>query len=478
MTVDLCTLTLLIGIIAGAIFYLHGWGPSPGIRGLESRPGARGVVLVMGTGGVVLLLDLLLYHTPGYAYFTSYLLGLAYGWLGLLAASAVLHILWGLGRLRSKERPSGLARVSHLVLEALALAAPEQPATQASSASIEEPFESAGVPLDELSRVGERLKREDPSGYLDFERLRIEAAQRDLEMQRGNLERLWQEFARVRAQPEKTAAEVIAQKQQMIGALQDELAKARRFYTTEPEKLQATLAGYDRLLGQQEQVRDELQSMLVDLENHRVSRDDLVRVVLYQKLAQHTGGGNIVVGKLAIGEGQILVHHGEITSIAADAIVSSDNNYLTMSDGVARRIRDRGGEEIYLEARRLIPMKRGDVGITPAGRLTARKVFHAVVLDFDEREGPTEEVIRELVRNGMHKARELGFRRIAFPVLGAGSGGFPAAAAFRTMLEQLSREMVNGKNTVAEAILCVSGPLAEMIDVSRAIREVEEDVRE
>ncbi|MFH1144996.1 MAG: macro domain-containing protein [Candidatus Eisenbacteria bacterium] len=487
MNVDVCTLTLLVGLIAGAIFYLHGWGPSPGIRGLENRPGARGVTLVGATGGVVFLLDWFLYRTPNHAYFSSYLLGLAIGWLALLGLSAVLYILWGLGRARAGHSAysrlvlgrgegglRGISRVSHLILEALALAAPEQ----AIARPVAEPVEPAtpagnnGDAADSLFAMQERLKRENPEAYLDFERLRLEGAQRDLELQRGNLERLWQEFGRVRTQPEKAAAEVIAQKQQVIAALQEELAKTRRFYDQDSEKLQAALAEYDRLLAGHEQVRDEVQALVLELENGQPVRDDLVRIVTYQKIGHHAGSG-MKLGRLAVGEGQITIHHAELTSVRADVIVSSDNNYLTMSDGVARKIRDRGGEEIYRETRKLIPLRRGDIAITDAGELSARKIFHAVVLDFDERQGPTEEVIRELVRNAMHKARELKFQRIAFPVLGAGSGGFPAVAAFRTMLHQLAEEMLRGENAVTEAIVCLSGQFAEIVDVGRALEEIE-----
>lgn len=475
MVVDVCTLTLLIGVIAGVIFYLHGWGPTPGVRGLESRPGTRGVLLVAATGIVLLLLDVTLYRTPGFAYFTSYFLGVAGGWLGLLALSAVLHILWGIGRARSFGRIGRLARVSRLVLEGLGLAVPESPppvVVSTEPAPVVGPQPGGNGADDGLFRMQERLKREDPAAYLDFERLRLEGAQRELELHRGNLERLWQEYARVRGQPEKAAAEVIAHKHQVIAALNEELAKARRFYAAEPNKLHAALAEYDQLLADQEHVRDEIQSLLGDLQDGRAARDDLVRVVIYQKINQQTAGG-ITLGKVSVGERRIVVHHGDITALAADAIVSSDNNYLTMSDGVARRIRDRGGEEIYQETRRLIPLRRGDVGITGAGRLPVRRVFHAVVLDFDERQGPTEEVIRELVRNAMRKAKELNYHRLVFPVLGAGAGGFPAVAAFRAMLEQMSDELGRPECPIQELILCLTGQMPEMIDVPRALREIE-----
>ncbi len=479
MVVDVCTLTLLIGMIAGVIFFLNGWGPTPGVRGLETRSGARGILLVAGTGIVLLLLDALLYQTPNFSYFTSYFLGLAIGWLALLLLSALLHVLWGIGRDRTYGSAAKLARLSRLVLEALGMTAPLSsgaavherdddlshavpPAeidsfvarggnTGPSEDARRDRFEAPGKKdgdgmVDPLVRLRETLKSADPAGYLEFERMR--------------------------SLPEPAAMEVIEQKERAIRNLQEELSRARRFYASEPQRLHATLAEYDRLLASQEQARDQIRALLAGFEKGRVSRDELMRAVIQQRIDPR-GAAEEPVGQLSVGERRLVVRAGEIAALSADALVSSDNNYLTMSEGVARALRHAGGEEIYRETRAWIPLHQGDVAITTAGTLAAKRIFHAVVIDFHQRRGPSEEVIRELVRNAMHKARELGFRKIAFPVLGSGAGGFPAAAALRTMLGQLVEELKRPGGSVDEAIVCLTDVLADTVDARRMLMEIE-----
>ncbi len=77
------------------------------------------------------------------------------------------------------------------------------------------------------------------------------------------------------------------------------------------------------------------------------------------------------------------VCYGDITELVADALVSSDDNYLTMSGGVSLSLLLAGGETIQREARKQIPLKTGDVAVTSAGDLKAKFIFHAITIDYD-----------------------------------------------------------------------------------------------
>jgi O-acetyl-ADP-ribose deacetylase (regulator of RNase III) len=259
-------------------------------------------------------------------------------------------------------------------------------------------------------------------------------------------------------------------------SLREELAKARRFYSADAGRLQEALAEYDQLLANQERLHGELLTLLREAEQGHVPPDDLLRVVAYQRIAQYEDAG-LALGTLIVAQGELFVRQGAITGIVADVLVSPDDNYLTMRHGAARRIREQGGEEIYEEARKLIPLRRGDVAITGPGTLAARRIFHAVITDLDAREGPTEDGIRELARNAMNKARELGYRRIAFPLLGAGAAGFPAVAAFHALFTQLCDELSQHESDLREVVICLEGRVAEVVDVSRAISAAEERLR-
>ena len=81
----------------------------------------------------------------------------------------------------------------------------------------------------------------------------------------------------------------------------------------------------------------------------------------------------------------------------------------------------------------------GGAIVTPAGKLAAKAVIHAVSLDRDRRtSGP---VIEAAVRSTMARAREIGATSLAFPALGTGVGGFPLEDAARIMVETVRDEL-------------------------------------
>lgn len=112
-----------------------------------------------------------------------------------------------------------------------------------------------------------------------------------------------------------------------------------------------------------------------------------------------------------------------------------------MSTGVAGAIKRAGGDEIEFAAVRQGPLPVGAAIVTPAGRLAARLVIHAVSIDRDRRTSAT--AIEAAVRSAMARAREVGAASIAFPALGTGVGGFPleeaARVAVATVRDELAR---------------------------------------
>src|SRR4026209_1314172 len=81
---------------------------------------------------------------------------------------------------------------------------------------------------------------------------------------------------------------------------------------------------------------------------------------------------------LVIDRTAIELVQGDLTEIAADAIVNAANRELVLGSGVAGAIRAKGGPEIQAECDRLSPIATGDAVMTGAGRLKARHVIHAV----------------------------------------------------------------------------------------------------
>ena len=137
---------------------------------------------------------------------------------------------------------------------------------------------------------------------------------------------------------------------------------------------------------------------------------------------------------------RIELWNGDICDLEVDAIVNAANLSLWMSTGVGGALKRAGGDSIEFAAVRQAPIPLGGAIVTPAGKLAARAVIHAVSLDRDRRtSGP---VIEAAVRSAMARAREIGATSIAFPALGTGVGGFPldeaAMITVRTVREELA----------------------------------------
>jgi O-acetyl-ADP-ribose deacetylase len=139
---------------------------------------------------------------------------------------------------------------------------------------------------------------------------------------------------------------------------------------------------------------------------------------------------------------RIRLIRGDLTSMAADAIVNAANDRLWMGGGVAGAIKRRGGPEIEQEALRLGPVPVGDAVATTAGRLSARHVIHAVTMGQDL--VTSERAIRAAARSALRLADRLFLRSIAFPALGTGVGGFSLEHAAAAILEETAAHLRGG----------------------------------
>ena len=136
---------------------------------------------------------------------------------------------------------------------------------------------------------------------------------------------------------------------------------------------------------------------------------------------------------------RIELWNGDICDLEVDAIVNAANLSLWMSTGVSGEIKRAGGDAIEFAAVRQAPVPLGEAIVTPAGKLAARVVIHAVSLDRDRR--TSAEIIDKAVRSAMARARELRVASIAFPAMGTGVGGFPLDEAARITVEAVRSEL-------------------------------------
>jgi O-acetyl-ADP-ribose deacetylase (regulator of RNase III) len=149
---------------------------------------------------------------------------------------------------------------------------------------------------------------------------------------------------------------------------------------------------------------------------------------------------------------------GDITAQQVDAIVNAANSSLLGGGGVDGAIHRKGGAEILAECRALRESRyaeglpAGDAVATTAGRLPARWVIHTVgpVWSADEDRRAT---LRSCYTRSIAIADEVGAETVAFPLVSAGSYGWPLDDAVRQALTALRR----AETGVAEARLVLFG---------------------
>jgi O-acetyl-ADP-ribose deacetylase len=117
---------------------------------------------------------------------------------------------------------------------------------------------------------------------------------------------------------------------------------------------------------------------------------------------------------------------GDLLDQPVEVIVNAWNRnlfpwWLLLPQGVSRAIKRRGGTEPFRELRRygLIPL--GEAVATGPGTLPFKAIIHVAGINFRWRS--SESSIRNSVRNALRLASERGYRSLALPLIGTGSGG-------------------------------------------------------
>jgi O-acetyl-ADP-ribose deacetylase (regulator of RNase III) len=161
------------------------------------------------------------------------------------------------------------------------------------------------------------------------------------------------------------------------------------------------------------------------------------------------GDGGVSWSSYRIGKASFHVGYGDLADSTAEALVSSDDNYLTMGGGVSRALSHAGGSAIAKHARKLLPLEQGDVAVTTAGELPAKYLFHATTIDLNGARYPDESVIEKVTRRSLELADALGVRTVGFPALGTGTGGFPFQRAANAMVQTIA-DYLSGDSAIAE----------------------------
>ncbi len=131
----------------------------------------------------------------------------------------------------------------------------------------------------------------------------------------------------------------------------------------------------------------------------------------------------------------------DITTLDVDVVVSSDDVELSMGGGVSRAILGAGGESVGREARALAPVPLGGVAVTSAGRMKAKRVFHAAVLDLADWDSTTVDLVTGVTARCLQLCDEMGYRSIAFPALATGAARLSLEQSAVAMLIEIASHL-------------------------------------
>lgn len=131
---------------------------------------------------------------------------------------------------------------------------------------------------------------------------------------------------------------------------------------------------------------------------------------------------------------------GDLLDQDVEVIVNAWNRnvipwWLLLPQGVSRAIKRRGGLAPFRELSRMGPIPLGGAVVTGPGRLPFQAIIHVAGINLLWR--ASERSIRDCVRNALAIVDAHGWPSVAFPVIGAGSGGFGEDGAHAFMREEL-----------------------------------------
>jgi len=150
---------------------------------------------------------------------------------------------------------------------------------------------------------------------------------------------------------------------------------------------------------------------------------------------------------------RLTVVRGDITTQQVDAVVNAANRAMRGGGGVDGAIHRAGGPAVLEDCRRRFPhgLGTGQAGWTTAGELPARWVIHVVGPDFNAGE-QDRSLLTSCYAHALAVADELGAATVAFPLVSAGTYGWPKGDAVAAAVDTLRSTPTQGRGVQAGGV--------------------------
>jgi O-acetyl-ADP-ribose deacetylase (regulator of RNase III) len=151
---------------------------------------------------------------------------------------------------------------------------------------------------------------------------------------------------------------------------------------------------------------------------------------------------------------KIILHQGDITQVAVDAMVNAANSALAGGGGVDGAIHRAGGPTIMQELdgirKSIGRCPTGKAVATGAGRLPAKFVFHAVGPIYRDGLRGEAELLASCYRECLSMAEERGVSTISFPAVSTGVYGYPLEEATAIAVREVKAHLEQDSGSVRE----------------------------
>lgn len=128
----------------------------------------------------------------------------------------------------------------------------------------------------------------------------------------------------------------------------------------------------------------------------------------------------------------------DIANMQVDAVVNTANPNPVIGSGVDSGIHKKAGHEMLEARKRIGRIDFGDAVITPGFGLDAEYVIHTVGPVWEGGKHREEQILSACYRKSLALAKEHRCESIAFPLISAGTYGFPKALALQIAVREIS----------------------------------------